>query len=363
MKTPLEIEIRGNNLDQIMLASGDIVDMLDGDPDFKDVYSTMEAGYPEIQVIFDRVKLAKLGMTPNDAAEIMRIAIEGKVPTTFGNIGEEVDIRIRANRTSNMTLNELNHLVINPDQSSPVYLSAVADISRTLGPSEIRRVNQRRVALVRAETPMLDLQRATRKIHKLIESRHDLPGIYFAVTGQTQEMQESTRSLSVALLMAIFLVYLVMASQFESLTQPFMILFSIPLALIGTLLGLYIFNIPLSAVVFIGLIVLAGIVVNNAIVLVETTNQLYRSGSPLIKAVKTACDQRLRPILMTAFTTILGLLPMALSAGAGQEIRQPLAITVITGLLASTFLTLIIIPTVYYLINRRSDKAESSIGV
>ena len=215
------------------------------------------------------------------------------------------------------------------------------------------------MALVTAETPFLDLQQATDRVHAIIDQQPSFPGIYYAVTGQTEEMQESTKNMLVALLMAVFLVYLVMASQFESLLQPLIILFSIPLGFIGVFLGLYLFKISLSAVVFIGFIVLAGIVVNNAIILVDTMNHLMRKGMEPIQAILDAADQRLRPILMTATTTILGLVPMSLATGPGEEIRRPLAITVILGLLVSTLLTLLLIPTIYSLIYRKKAVQES----
>ncbi len=154
--------------------------------------------------------------------------------------------------------------------------------------------------------------------------------------------------------MAVFLVYLVMASQFESLLQPLIILISIPLGFLGALAGLQALQVSLSVVVFIGLIVLAGIAVNNAIILVDTTNQLFRKGANLHNAIIEAADQRLRPILMTVMTTVLGLLPMAIASGPGEEIRKPLAMTVILGLTVSTFLTLLLIPTIYAIISSSS---------
>ncbi len=363
LRSPLVVEVRGNHLDTIMAASDQLADAMRRDGTFTDVVTTMEPGYPEIQVVFDRTKLARFGMSPNEAATVMRNAIEGDVPTRFGLIGEELDIRVRADRNISMTPDDLRRLVINPRVSSPVYLSSVADITHSVGPAEIRRVGRRRVALVTAETPLLDLHRATERVENLIRQQPQTYGITYAVTGQTEEMRESAQSLLIALAMAVFLVYLVMASQFESLLQPVIILFSIPLGFIGVIAGLHFFQISLSVVVFIGLIVLAGIVVNNAIVLVDTTNQLARSGMKITDAVKTGADRRFRPILMTAMTTILGLMPMALASGAGEEIRRPLAITIILGLFVSTFLTLILIPTLYSILYRKVPLSNADFTV
>jgi HAE1 family hydrophobic/amphiphilic exporter-1 len=172
----------------------------------------------------------------------------------------------------------------------------------------------------------------------------------FQITGQNQEWERSRGSLYLALGLSLFLVYVIMASQFESLVQPLIIMFTIPMAFVGTAVCLYLLGINLSVVVFLGMIMLAGIVVNNAIVLVDYTNTLRGRGMELEAALVKAGSVRLRPILMTTATTVLGLLPMALGMGDGAEIRTPMAIAVISGLLTSTFLTLLIIPTIYYLV-------------
>jgi HAE1 family hydrophobic/amphiphilic exporter-1 len=178
-------------------------------------------------------------------------------------------------------------------------------------------------------------------------------GITAMVSGQNDEMQESFRSMQFALVLAVFLVYLVMASQFESLIHPFVILFTIPLALVGAVLALFVTGTTVNVVAFIGVIMLAGIVVNNAIVLVDLINQLRADGMEKTAAILAAGRTRLRPILMTTLTTVLGLLPMAIGFGEGAEVRTPMAIAVIGGLLASTFLTLIVIPVVYSLLDRK----------
>ncbi|MED6314975.1 MAG: efflux RND transporter permease subunit, partial [Verrucomicrobiota bacterium] len=185
----------------------------------------------------------------------------------------------------------------------------------------------------------------------------DLPSyMYFFITGQNEEWQRSRTSLYLALGLSLFLVYVIMASQFESLVQPFIIMFTIPMAFVGTVLGLKFFSINISVVVFLGMIMLAGIVVNNAIVLVDYTNTLRSRGLALKEAIIQAGCVRLRPILMTTATTVLGLLPMALGFGDGAEIRTPMAVAVICGLLTSTILTLLVIPTIYYLFGLAGER-------
>jgi HAE1 family hydrophobic/amphiphilic exporter-1 len=187
-------------------------------------------------------------------------------------------------------------------------------------------------------------------------------GIAATVSGQSEEMQASFTSMQFALALAVFLVYLVMASQFESLIHPFVILFTIPLALVGAVLALFVTGTTINIVAFIGVIMLAGIVVNNAIVLVDLINQLRAKGMARDEAIMEAGAARLRPILMTSLTTALGLLPMALGFGEGAEVRTPMAITVIGGLLVSTLLTLLVIPVVYSLLDRRRQPAAIALS-
>ena len=242
--------------------------------------------------------------------------------------------------------------MVNPGGQIAITLAAVADISVNEGPSEIRRIDQQRGSLITANTEGIDLGTASKLIESALQRMEFPVGFDFVIGGQNREMETSLNSLYFALALAIFLVYIVMASQFESLIHPFIIMFTVPLALIGVVAVLYLVGMPLSIVVFIGLIMLAGIVVNNAIVLVDYINTLRRQGLEKIEAIVRASSVRLRPILMTTTTTVLGLLPMALGLGEGAEIRTPMALTVIAGLASSTLLTLIVIPTVYVLVDR-----------
>src|SRR5690606_25498280 len=223
-----------------------------------------------------------------------------------------------------------------------------ASVETGIGPAEIRRVAQERVAIVSANVNYGDLGSAVEAVNAILSGIAIPDGVAPRVTGQSEDMELAFQSMQFALVLAIFLVYLVMASQFESLLHPFVILFSIPLGLTGAVLALFLTGTTISVVVFIGLIMLAGIVVNNAIVLIDRINQLRAEGMAKIEAVVEAGHTRLRPILMTTLTTVLGLLPMAIGLGEGSEIRTPMAITVIGGLAFSTVLTLIVIPIMYF---------------
>ena len=236
-----------------------------------------------------------------------------------------------------------------------VRLSAVADVVSSQGPSEIHRISQERVAIVSANLHYGDLGTAVTEVRQLIRDNPLAAGVTSHIGGQSEELDSSVKSLIFALALAIFLVYLVMASQFESLLHPFVIMFSIPLALVGAVLALKLTSTPLSVVVFIGLIMLAGIVVKNAIVLIDRVNQLREAGVAKRDAIAQGAESRLRPIVMTTLCTLIGFSPLAIGVGEGAEVRAPMAITVIGGLAVSTLLTLIVIPVVYDLLDRRGD--------
>ncbi len=353
-KTPIEVEIRGYNLRQLRQLSLAAESRMAGLPGLVDVKSSLQVGNPELQISYKRDQLAAYGLSLHNVAELVRHKVQGKVATDFRQDERQIDVLVRLREEDRLGLDELQRLVINPNAPIPIPLSAVADIQINEGPSEIRRIGQQRSAVVTANIQGIDLGTASGLIHDEL-GKMDFPlGFDFMISGQNEEMETSLQSLYFALVLAIFLVYVVMASQFESLVHPFVIMFTVPLALIGVVVALYLAQVALSVVVFIGLIMLAGIVVNNAIVLIDYINTLRRTGMEKTEAIIQAGAVRLRPIVMTTATTVLGLLPMALGLGEGAEIRTPMALTVIAGLISSTFLTLVVIPTVYSLVDRRA---------
>ncbi|MFC1554843.1 efflux RND transporter permease subunit, partial [candidate division KSB1 bacterium] len=352
-KTPIEIEVQGFNLERLRDLSFAVVERISQIEGLTDVKSNIRRGNPEVQIKYDRTKLAKNNLNIYQVASLVKNKVKGVVATEFKDEERKIDILVRVREEDKANLDDLYRLVVNPGSDKPIPLSAVASISINEGPSEIRRINQQRTALITANITGIDLGTITRKIETELRQIPKPEDFTFAVAGQNKEMQTSLNSLQFALLLAIFLIYVVMASQFESLLHPLVILFTIPLAIIGVIFVLYWLKISISIVVFIGMIMLAGIVVNNAIVLVDYINQLRKRGMSKIEAIVLAGTVRLRPILMTTATTVLGLLPMALGLGEGAEIRTPMAITVIAGLLSSTVLTLVVIPTVYSIIDRK----------
>ncbi len=350
LATPLEVVIGGFDLSRLGAAAERIAAALRADPRYADVRSSVEAGNPEIQIAFDQELAAKLGLSVRDVADQVVSGVRGNLATRYSWRDKKIDVMVRSVDRDAASLDDVGSLIVNPASERPVTLDDVATIVLAEGPAEIRRLDQQRTAIVSANVAEGDLGAAADSARALLRDLALPAGVTAEVVGQSEDMEESLASMRFTLLLAVFLVYLVMASQFESLRHPFVILFTIPLALVGAVLALWLTGTTINVVAFIGVIMLAGIVVNNAIVLIDLVNQLRRSGMAKTEALLQAGRSRLRPILMTTLTTALGLAPMALGFGEGAEIRAPMAITVIGGLTTSTLLTLVVIPVVYSLV-------------
>jgi HAE1 family hydrophobic/amphiphilic exporter-1 len=351
-RTPIEVEIRGYNLTLLKRLADQLVGRMRQIPGLTDVESSTEGGNPELRIRFNRERLASFGLSVSEVASLIRSKVQGTIATDIQREDRQIDIRLRAEEEFRNSVSDLMRLTVHQQGKTSIPLAAVATLQEVEGPAEIRRSEGERVAAITANLSGRDLESVSRDI-TAAAAQMDMPaGFDWRLGGQRQEMETSFGSMRLAIFLAIFMVYLVMASQFESLLHPFVILFSVPFALIGLLATLYIFHVNISIVVLIGAILLAGIVVNNAIILVDYTNQLRRRGLGKLEALQEAGRVRLRPILMTTATTVLGLLPMAVGMGAGSELRSPMALTVIGGLITSTALTLLMIPAVYRLLDR-----------
>ena len=354
--SPLEVEIRGYNLDALAQAGQRLEALMKASKRFTDVRSTVEAGVPEIQIHFDPDRAAALGLTTRAVADEVVRKVRGDVATRYDDRDRKVDVRVRLRPSERRSLGDVRNLIVGGTSQAPIRLSAVAEVTQTVGPAEIHRISQERVAIVSAGLAGGgDLESGIAEVRRLVATHPLAPGVSVRLGGQGQELGDSTRSLLFALGLAMFLVYLVMASQFESLLHPFVIMFSVPLAMVGAVLALKLTGSNISVVVFIGLIMLVGIVVKNAIVLIDRVNRLREAGVAKRDALVQAASSRLRPIVMTTLCTLIGFLPLALGGGDGAEVRAPMAITVIGGLLVSTLLTLVVIPVVYDLLDRRGD--------
>ncbi|MBI5124292.1 MAG: efflux RND transporter permease subunit, partial [Candidatus Omnitrophica bacterium] len=267
--------------------------------------------------------------------------------TKFKEKGQEYDIRVRLREKDRNNFAKLGRLEIQSPHGMSIPLESVATFGKGKGPSEIRRLNQERVVSIYANIYNRPLKDVCADVNNMINKLAIPKNYVVRLTGETEEMKESFGSLRNAIIAAFALVYMIMAALFESFWQPFVVMFTIPLSLIGVALACFFTRTSISAYVLMGVAILGGIVVNNAIVLIDYINLLVSRGMSHKDAAIDASGSRLRAILMTALTTILGLLPMAFLGGEGAELRAPMAITVIGGLLAATFLTLVVIPTIY----------------
>jgi len=372
-KTPVEVEVRGHDLDELSEATDAVRARLERLAGLRDIKASIQPGNPEVQIVYDRNELARRGLDIRVVAELVRDKVQGKEASKFNRRDRKIPIRVRTEGMERASIEDLSNLAVNPPgatalsalavdqlglQTPPIPLSAVAEIQVGRGPNEIRRTGQQRVGLVTANIEGVGLGSVADEVAAALAELELPAGVTTAVTGQSEEWETSSRSLYLALGLSVFLVYVIMASQFESLIYPLIILVSIPLAFVGVVIVLLAIDMPVSVIAFLGAIMLAGIVVNNAIVLVDYINQLKTRGYETAAAIELAGTVRLRPILMTTLTTVLGLIPMAIGLGDGAEIRQPMAVIVIAGLSFSTLLTLIVIPTLYQIVDRLTGAGQ-----
>ncbi len=359
-KAPLEVVVSSNNLEVIKRVSDELLEKLRGIEGIIDLKSSMEEGYPEIQIVFNRAILASQNMTINSVGSQIRNMIEGEVSTRFIESDREVDIRVRLSEDSRDRVDKINRINIQNGMGVMVPLKALADIRISEGPAEIRRIRQQKSAVITGNISGISLDDAKEQVLSKVQSIDRPPDCSIYLAGQSMEQDVAFSSMIFAIFLAIFLVYLVMASQFESFKKPFIIMFTIPLGIIGVVIIGFIFSMSINVIVLIGLVILSGIIVNNAIVLVDYIGKLQDQGMKKLEAIKTAAQVRWRPILMTTITTVLGLLPMALDFNEGFEIRIPLALTLIGGLIFGTFLTLVFIPLIYdWVVREKQTTGES----
>ncbi len=370
-EAPIQVEVLGYDLKTIQLAAARVVAKLADVEGLTDIRSTVRPGHPEALVVFDRDKTLEYGLDLQQVSNLVRDQVLGNVSTRFNQGEDRIDVRVIGDEVVLGNVDHVLDLVVNPSSAKPVPLHAVAKVVRADGPAEIRRIGNTRAVVISAATQGLDLGGITKNIEQKLGELQLPNDVVVQLGGQKREMDDARQSMIFALYLALFLVYVVMAAQFESVLQPLIILVTVPLAGVGVAFALDLLGMPVSVVVFLGLILLAGIVVKNAIVLIDRVNQQRERGFGLRDALLEAGKTRLRPIYMTAATTVIGLLPMTgwlgiipglhwLGAGQGAEIRAPLAITVIAGLTVSTALTLVVIPTVYYLVYRRSERTRTA---
>jgi HAE1 family hydrophobic/amphiphilic exporter-1 len=347
----LAVEIRGEDMAISQRLSQDVLALLRETPGIANPQVGREEGRPELAIRVDKPKAALLGLTVSGVANTIRTNISGTQAATFRQAGKEFPIIVRLREEDRSQSDSVNDVLISTPGGLVLQARNVLDLTPQRGPTQIQRKNQQRINSVSAE---LDADVSLGDAVKTVQDRLpqiDVPqGFSVGFGAEVEQQAQAFDQLRVLLLLGVLLVYAVMASQYESLRDPFIVMFSVPVAAIGVVLALKLTDTSFSLQAYIGVIMLAGIVVSNAILLVDYTNILRRrDGVPIREAVEQAGRTRLRPILMTTLTTILGLVPMSLGIGEGAELQAPLARVVIGGLVASTLVTLVLVPSVYTL--------------
>jgi HAE1 family hydrophobic/amphiphilic exporter-1 len=324
----------------------------------RDIEISHKTGKPELQFRIKRKEAAGLGLTPLEIAATLRTAYKGSNVSTFRGDEENYDVYVILNERDRNSLTGVQKLFFVNPLGETIPLENVVEVVQGRGPLTIERENRVRIIEITAAlTGQRPLNRVMEDIQTEVAELGPVPtGLELSYSGSYQQMLESFRSLLFVLILAVALVYMVLAAQFESLLHPLIVMFSVPFCIIGLVAALVVTGTTFSLMSFIGAILLVGIVVNNAIVLVDYMNLLQKRGLSVREAIIRGGKTRLKPILMTSFTTIFGLLPMAIGVGAGSELRAPLGRAVVGGLLTSSFVTLILIPTIYWLVETRIRK-------
>jgi hydrophobic/amphiphilic exporter-1 (mainly G- bacteria), HAE1 family len=343
----LSLEIRGDNLAEAQRIATAAKAVMDRVPEVRNARVGRDDGRPELALQIDRPKAAILGLSVNTIASSIQTSVGGTQAAFFRQGGNEYPIIVRLREEDRQRVEDINDILVNTPQGQVVQAKNLLALRNQSGPTEIQRKNQERILRVSAE-PEVTLSEAVKAVNARLSDVRVGQDFAMGFGAEVEQQAEAFKQLQAVLILAILLVYAVMASQYESLRDPFIIMFSVPLAAIGVVAALKLTGTTFSLQAYIGVIMLAGIVVSNAILLVDYTNILRRRDHmPLREAVETAGRTRLRPILMTTLATILGLVPMSLGIGEGAELQAPLARVVIGGLTASTLITLVFVPTVY----------------
>ncbi len=351
----LAVEISGYDLQASEKLAKQIKGLMASIPGTKSVNTSLQSGYPELQVQVDREKAGSLGLSVYQVAATVETAFKGKTATRFRDAvrGKEYDVVVRLAKEDRRDQSSLSRLTVASPMGQNVVLANVARVKKAFGPVDIIRKNQQRIATVSCDISGRPLNLATNELVAKLREVTIPPGFTLTVGGSAKEMSESFNSLFFAAHLALLLVYMILAAQFESLLDPFIVMFSVPLGILGVIWGLFLAGMNLSVVAFLGIIMMIGIVVSNAILLVDCANQLRRRGVELYEAVVLAGRTRFRPILMTSVVTILAMIPMALGMGESGEMMAPMAVSVISGLAVSMVLTLLLVPTLYVIFEER----------
>jgi multidrug efflux pump subunit AcrB len=353
------VTLQGDDLREMERVSVEVVNRLRGLPGIESVQPNTEEASPQVSITVDRQRAADMGLDVAAVGQTVRTALDGAVPTRFQAGSQEYDIRVRLPREELANVEDLGAIAMFSGRDRPVYLRDVANIRLAAGPTSITRQNQNRIVRITADvnTDVATVGEAAATVRQALRDVALPDGMTMAVGGEEEAIRENQRNLAIVILLAVFLVFVVLAVQYESLKNPLVILVAVPLSLVGVILAIWITGLPLSAPVMLGVVLLAGIVVNNAILLVEYVELARKDrGLSSADAVIEAGTVRLRPILMTTTTTVLGMLPLAVGFGQGSELMRPLAVAVVGGLLVGMVLTLFVVPSAYLVITRLAER-------
>ena len=357
-RAPIEFVIYGKDIDQMNEVAFEIERKAKEHPEFTNVEALVSAGNREVHILVDKDKASQMALNPGVIGIQVRENLYGAKAGAYTEDGTDYDIRIQYAPDYRNSISKLREMQVTNLLGQQVPLIAVADIQEKEGPVQIERLTQQRYVKVTTNLNGVSLGDGAKIAEQIIDELETPQGVTVSLGGQVEDQGDTFSSLTLIFIIGLLLVFMVMAAQFESLLDPFIILFAIPFTLVGVILAFLITGTTLSVVTFIGLIMLVGIVVNNGIVLVDYSNMLVRRGYTIRDAVMESGRSRLRPVLMTSMTTILGMLPMALSRGMGKELYAPLGITIIGGLLISMLVTLILVPTAYAAVHQRKLNRE-----
>lgn len=361
-RAPIEFVVYGKDIDQMNQVAFEIERKAKECPEFTNVEALVSAGNREVHILVDKDKASQMALNPGIIGIQVRENLYGAKAGAYTEDGTDYDIRIQYAPEYRNSISKLREMQVTNLLGQQIPLIAVADIQEKEGPVQIERLTQQRYVKVTTNLNGISLGDGAKKAEQIIADLDTPQGVTVSLGGQVEDQGDTFSSLTVIFVIGLLLVFMVMAAQFESLVDPFIILFAIPFTLVGVILAFLITGTTLSVVTFIGLIMLVGIVVNNGIVLVDYSNMLVRRGYSIRDAVMESGRSRLRPVLMTSMTTILGMLPMALSRGMGKELYAPLGITIIGGLLISMLVTLILVPTAYAAVHQHKLDKERRIS-
>ena len=355
----VNIKVFGYDMDVTNAIANDLKEKMRELKGVRDVKLSRDDLRPEYNVVFDRDRLAYYGMNSATASQAVKNRIDGLVASKYREDGDEYDIVVRYAEPFRTSVADVENITLYNAQGRPVKLKEVGRVQEEYAAPMIERENRQRVISVQSTLGAgVALGDVVAEVDKLIAEYHTPDGVDLEVGGTVEDQGDAFSDLGVLFILIVILVYIVMATQFESLKFPFIIMFTIPFAFTGVFLALWMTSTPLSLIALIGAIMLVGIVTKNGIVMVDYMNLLVERGSGVFDAVIAGGKSRLRPVLMTSFTTILGMLPLAIGTGAGSETWQPMGIAVIGGLTFSTLLTLFIIPALYSVLVNRSQRKE-----